>query len=144
MKEIISKLVKRVSSFYPYLKRDLRIAHLKMTPYEFVFKSFKFSLPFSLALTVLFFFIADKAGLPLIVLPLFFAVAFALVFNFAFLNLKGTIIQRQKEIDREVLFAGQYLLIKLYSGKPLLNALIDTTKSYGVASKYIKEIVDDI
>ena len=36
------------------------------------------------------------------------------------------------------------MLIKLYSGRPLLNALIDTSKSYGVASKYIKEIVNDI
>ena len=144
MREIIGRLVKRVSSFYPHLKRDIRIAHLKMDPQEFVFKNLKFALPFSLGLTVLFFFIADKAGIPLIFLPIFFIVAFALVFNFAFLKLKGTIVRRQKEIDREVLFAGQYLLIKLYSGKPLLNALIDTTKSYGIASKYIKEIVDDI
>ena len=144
MREIIGRLAKRISSFYPHLKRDIRIAHLKMKPHEFILKNFKFSLPFSLSLTILFFFVADKAGIPLILLPLFFIIAFVLVFNFAFLKLKGTIIQRRKEIDKEVLFAGQYLLIKLYSGKPLLNALIDTTKSYGVASKYIKEIVDDI
>jgi pilus assembly protein TadC len=88
--------------------------------------------------------VADKAGLPLALLPFAFIMFFFLLFNFEFLKLKGRIIRRQKEIDREVLFAGQYLLIKLYSGKPLLNALIDTTKSYGVASKYIKEIVDDV
>src|SRR3989338_7347458 len=144
MREIIGRLAKRISSFYPHLKRDIRIAHLKMKPHEFILKNFKFSLPFSLSLTILFFFVADKAGIPLILLPLFFIIAFVLVFNFAFLKLKGTIIQRRKEIDKEVLFAGQYLLIKIYSGKPLLNALIDTTKRYGVASKYIKEIVDDI
>src|SRR3989338_7221658 len=144
MKEIISKLISRISSFYPHLKRDIRIAHLKTTPYDFVFKAIKFSLPFSLGLTILFFFLANKAGIPLAILPFFFVIAVILVFNFAFLKLKGIIIRRQKEIDKEVLFAGQYLLIKLYSGKPLLNALIDTTKSYGVASKYIQEIVDDI
>tara|TARA_Y100000310_G_C20619558_1_gene782518 strand:+ start:917 stop:1573 length:657 start_codon:yes stop_codon:yes gene_type:complete len=88
--------------------------------------------------------VADKAGILLVLIPIAFIVIFFTVFNFAFFKLKGIIIQRQKEIDREVLFAGQYLLIKLYSGKPLLNALIDTTKSYGVASKYIKEIVDDV
>ena len=144
MREIIGRLAERISSFYPHLKSDIRIAHLRVTPYEFVFKNLKFALPFSLGLTILFFFVADKAGIPLIVIPFFFIIAFVLVFNFAFLKLKGTIIKRQKEIDKEVLFAGQYLLIKLYSGKPLLNALMDTTKSYGVASKYIKEIVDDI
>lgn len=144
MRRFMSKLVQRISSFFPKLKKEIRIAHLKTTPQEFVYKSLKFSLPFSLGLTVLFFFIADKAGLPLILIPAVFIVLFFLVFNFQFLKLKAKITQRQKEIDQEVLFVGQFLLIKLYSGRPLLNALIDTSESYGVASKYMKEIVNDI
>ena len=144
MKIAINKLVQRISSSFPDLKKELRIAHIKTTPQEFVYKSLKFSLPFSLGLTILFFFIVDKAGLPLILIPVAFIVIFISVFKFAFLKLKAKIVQRQKEIDREVLFAGQYLLIQLYSGRPILNALIYTSKSYGVASKYIKEIVDDI
>jgi pilus assembly protein TadC len=140
----IAKLVQRISSFYPDLKKNMRIAHIKKTPYEFVYDNLKFSMPFSFGLTILFFFISDKLGVPGFFLPFVFIAIFVLVFNFAFLKIKAKIIKRQKEIDKEVLFAGRYLLIKLYSGKPLLNALIDTTKSYGVASKYIKEIVDDI
>ena len=77
-------------------------------------------------------------------IPIVFILLSILVFYFGFLKLRTKIIKRQKEIDREVLFAGQYMLVKLYSGKPLLNVLIDTSKSYGVASKYIKEIVNDI
>ena len=144
MEIAINKLVQRISSSFPDLKKELRIAHIKTTPQEFVYKSLKFSLPFSLGLTILFFFIVDKAGLPLILIPVAFIVIFISVFKFAFLKLKAKIVQRQKEIDREVLFVGQYLLIQLYSGRPILNALIYTSKSYGVASKYIKEIVDDI
>ena len=144
MKKAITKLVQRISTFFPHLKKQIRIAHLKTTPYEFIYKNLKSSLAFSLALTILFFFVADKAGLPLILIPVAFIVFFILVFNFAFLKIKSKIIQRQRKIDQEVLFVGQYLLIMLYSGKPLLNALIDTSKSYGVASKYIKEIINDI
>jgi pilus assembly protein TadC len=144
MKIAISKLVQRISSFFPNLKKDIRIAHIKSTPQEFIHNNLKFSLPFSLGLTVLFFFILDKAGLTLWLLVPAFIISFIVIFNFLFLKLKAQIVKRQKEIDREVLFVGQYLLIKLYSGRPLLNALIDTTKSYGVATKYIKEIVDDI
>ena len=144
MEIAINKLVQRISSSFPDLKKELRIAHIKTTPQEFVYKSLKFSLPFSLGLTILFFFIVDKAGLPLILIPVAFIVIFISVFRFAFLKLKAKIVQRQKEIDREVLFAGQYLLIQLYSGRPILNALIYTSKSYGVAAKYMKEIVDDI
>ena len=140
----IQKIVQKASSLHPGLKKQLRIAHLRVSPQEFVYSSFKFALPFSLGLTVLFFFIVDKAGLPLGLLPIAFIMLFFLVFNFQFIKLKARIIKRQKEIDREVIFAGQYLLIKLYSGKPLLNALVDTSKSYGVASKYIGEIITDI
>lgn len=144
MKIAIRKLVQRISSFFPKLKKQIRIAHLKITPQEFIYNNLKSSLLMALGLTVLSFFVIDKAGLPLIFVPLAFVVIFFLMFQFTFLKLKGKIIARQHEIDREVLFVGQYLLIKLYSGRPLLNALIDTSNSYGVASKYIKEIVDDI
>jgi len=57
---------------------------------------------------------------------------------------KGIIRRREREINKEILFAGRYLLVKLESGMPLFNALIDISKSYGVAAKYFKEIVDDI
>jgi len=144
MKIYLSNIVQRISSFFPKLKKDIKIAHVKGTPQEFILQDLKFSFPFALGLTILFFFVFDKADIPLYLLPAAFIIIFILVFNFAFLKLKSKIVQRQKEIDREVLFAGQYLLVKLYSGKPLLNALIDTSNSYGVASKYMKEIVKDI
>ncbi len=140
----IQKIVQMVASHHPGLKKQLRIAHIRVSPQEFVYGSFKFALPFSLGLTVLFFFIVDKAGLPLGLLPMIFIMLFFTVFNFQFMKVKARIVKRQKEIDREVIFAGQYLLIKLYSGKPILNALVDTSKSYGVASKYIGEIIADI
>ena len=144
MKNGTDKLVDRISSFYPKLKKDIRVAHLNQTPHEFVYKALKNSLFMSFGLTILFFFIASKAKLSLLLVPIAFAAFLIIFFNYSFLTLRGRIIKRQKEIDKEVLFAGQYLLIKLYSGKPLLNSLIETTKSYGVASKYMQEIVDDI
>ena len=56
----------------------------------------------------------------------------------------GIIKKREREIDQEVLFVGRYLLVKLQSGEPLYNSLIDASKSYGSSAKYIKEIVDDV
>jgi pilus assembly protein TadC len=52
--------------------------------------------------------------------------------------------KRAREIDKDVLFAGRFLLVKINSGKPLINSIIDASNSYGVASKYFKEIVRDI
>ena len=144
IKDAIQKLVQRISAQFPNLKKQIRTVHLQVTPQQFIYNNIKFALPFSIGLTVLFFFLVDKAGLPYALLPLAFICFFFFVFQFEFLKLRAKITRRQKEIDREVLFAGQYLLIKLYSGKPLLNALVETSKSYGVASKYMGEIVKEI
>jgi pilus assembly protein TadC len=48
------------------------------------------------------------------------------------------------DINKEVLFAGRFLLVKLNSGKPLVNALIEASQSYGVSNRYFLEIVRDI
>ena len=140
----IADIIHRITSNFPSLKKDLLIAHLKQTPQEFISRNLKFSAIYSFLLSASFFFILDKAEQPKLLLLPAFLVFFILFFGFAFLKVKGQIKKRASEIDREVLFAGRYLLIKLYAGRPLLNALLDTSKSYGVASKYIKEILDDI
>ena len=142
--ELLRRLARRLLPLYPNLADQIKTAHLKITPVKYIYKTLKFSIPFSLGLTVLFFFVVDKAELPLILIPFAYIIILFLVFNFGLLKIRATIIKRQKEIDREVLFTGQFLLVKLYAGKPLINALTDTTKCYGIASKYMKEIVDDI
>ena len=99
---------------------------------------------YALMFTALLFFVLKKASLPIFLLvPIYFAL-FALMFQYSLLGVKSKIRKREKEIDKEVLFVGRYLLVKLYSGRPLLNALIETASSRGIAAKYVKELVDDI
>ena len=134
----------RVSSHFPLLKRDLRIAHLPYSPTQFVSKNLKASALYAFLFTILFFFVIKKAGLSYFMLVPVFVVFLALIFEYSLLGIKAKIKHREHEIDKEVLFVGRYMLVKLYSGRPLLNALIETAKSRGITAKYIKEIVDDI
>lgn len=103
-----------------------------------------FALYFSVGITVLLFFLFQRLDMPLLFLapefPLLFIISYAFMLN----TPKGIIRKRQREIDKEVLFAGRYLLVKMESGAPLFNSLIDASKGYGVASKYFREIVDEI
>jgi pilus assembly protein TadC len=126
------------------LKKNLRIAKINQTPKEFVKSSLTNTLFMSFSLTVLLFFYFDKNDTPLYwLVPIFIFLAYIFyMFNQA--KLKSKIIKRQKDIDKDVLFAGRYLLVKLNSGQPLMNALSDASKSYGIASNYFKEIVRDI
>src|SRR3989338_9476919 len=94
--------------------------------------------------SVLFFFVLDKAGLPIVLLLPAWIVFSVLIFQYMMITLKAKIKKRERDINKEVLFVGRYLLVKIYSGRPLLNALIETANSRGIAAKYIKEIVDEI
>ncbi len=120
------------------------MAHLKETPSEFLAKSLNMAFILSITFTFLLFMIFDKKNLPKFLLFPAFMILFFLFFKFNFLKIKGTIKKREGEINKEVLFIGHYLLIKLYSGRPLLNALIETSKSKALIAKSIKDIVNDI
>ena len=126
------------------LQHQLRVAHIDATPEEFVRTTFTRSSMYVLLLGFLFFMLADSQGWPfytviLAVLGMYIA---ALWFGMQQPRIKG--YSRARDIDREVIFAGRYLLVKLNSGKPLVNALFDAANSYGVANNYFKEIVRDI
>lgn len=98
----------------------------------------------TIATLVLVFFIFEIAGISLIFLVLLAPVFLSGYFYFFLMSPKNIINKRKRELDQEVLFAGRFLLVKVNAGRPLLNALIEGSQSYGVASKYFKEIVDDI
>ena len=128
----------------PDLKRLLRIAKVKQGPRAFVAKGLKLATFSSITITILMFFLFDKLELPLVWLLLVFPVSFLLTMLFILQMPYGIMRKREREINKEILFAGRYLLVKMESGYPLFNTLIDASKSYGVCADYFKEIVDDI
>lgn len=98
----------------------------------------------TLAAVIFLFFIFEVAGISLGWLLLLAPALLIGLFYFFLMSPKNVINKRRRELDQEVLFAGRFLLVKVNAGRPLLNALIEGSQSYGVASKYFKEIVDDI
>lgn len=141
-------IIRTVQKQFPSLKHDLLAAHMDVTPEDYVKKTLRSCFLSSISFAILSFFPMSKAGLPtalkILLVPMIFAIVFMFMMTLQFNIPKAVVKTRGKEIDNEVLFAGRFLLIKLSSGKPLFNALIDTSQSYGVAAKYFKEIVDDI
>ncbi len=137
-------LASALASQYPGLKRELRMARIDSRPEEYIRKSLKNAFFMALSLTILLFFYFDKSGGPLATLPVVLLGLGFVFFQFNMIKARAAVIKKQKEIDRDVLFAGRYLLVKLNSGQPLVIALSDASKSYGVASKYFREIVKDI
>ncbi|MFH1211591.1 MAG: type II secretion system F family protein [Candidatus Woesearchaeota archaeon] len=129
---------------FPELKEELKKANIGLKPVDYVSKNIKSALFLAVLVALLAFFVFSKNGMSFFVLMLVFIALFFLFFMFFMASVKVKILRKAKKIDKEVLFAGRFLLIKLRSGKPLLNSLIDASRSYGVASDFFKEIVRDI
>src|SRR3989339_958787 len=129
---------------FPNLKKDLVRAGISDTAEKYVKDTFQMTLIMSFGISVvsIFFFLKYKINIMLSILILFFCLL--LFFAFFLKRAEVRIIKREKEIDRDVLFAGRFLLVKINSGKPLINAIGDASISYGVAGKFFKEIVRDI
>ena len=136
-----------VARKFPGLKKMLRMAHVKQDPEQYVKRALRLAFYAAFALTVIAFFVTAKMMPPKKVVGIVLLVMMCSFFMVSFFLLnapKGIIRKRQREIDKHVLFAGRYILMKLESGSPIITTLIDASKGYGIAAKYFKEIVDQI
>ncbi len=137
-------MLKYLTSKFPHLKHQLRVAHMATKPEAFIKRALTRAALGSFLLSILLAMLISKTNGSW---GLWAFVTVAMFLGGFWLGMKKPLILARKravDIDREVLFAGRFLLIKLHSGKPLVNALIEAAQSYGVASKYFAEIVRDI
>lgn len=137
-------IYKEIASKYPELKRKLSVAHIDKSPEQFVERNIKIAGIMSVVVLLGSFLLFSGMGISLLLLPLVFFIALLGLFHLFMHSVDVEIRKLAKQIDKDVLFAGRFLMIKLNSGKPLMNAIVDASNSYGVANMYFKEIVRDI
>ena len=131
------------------IKNKLITAHLDKDAIKFIKKSAFTALFASIAFAILVFMLIDKLrpallGKNLLISFLIFIIGYVLVFLFMLHTIDIYIVKRKREMDQEVLFAGRYLLIKMHSGVPFFNSLIDASRVFGIAGKYFKEIINEV
>lgn len=137
-------LVSSIVARNPGLKRKLYMAALDITPEMYVKDKLKKTTMVAGTLGVLAFFFIDKVGYNPVWAAVILIVSFLLLFRMQMKQVDATVAKRAKMIDKDVLFAGRFMLIKLNSGRPLINAIEDATRTYGVSNEYFKEIIKDI
>tara|TARA_Y100000034_G_scaffold96396_1_gene117362 strand:+ start:6449 stop:7246 length:798 start_codon:yes stop_codon:yes gene_type:complete len=135
----LSNVVHLVKKVFPKLEHDLVSARLDFTIEKYAKKIMMQSLFVSIFFAFIGFFVLGiKIAIPVLI------VAFCGGFWFFGNYPKSLIKKREKDINRNLLFAGRYLLIKLESGAPLFLSMIGVSKSYGEAGKAFNDIVQDI
>ena len=132
---------------FPGLKRSLRLANIKRTPEQYLKRAVRLACYGAFAIAAFTFFLTARTlEIPVVLVFMLFGACIGAGLTFYFLvnAPKGIAKKRQREIDRDVLFAGRYMLMKLESGSPITVALADASRGFGIAAKYFKEIMDRI
>jgi len=134
----------KLASENPELKRKLTMAKIEKEPLVYIRNTFLSSFWLAGTCGFAYFLFALGIGLNPLGTIVFFFLSWYLLYKLLFRLVDVKIRRVAKDIDREVLFAGRFLLVKLHAGRPLITALSEASKSYGVANKYFQEIVHDI
>ncbi|MBI4439261.1 type II secretion system F family protein [Candidatus Woesearchaeota archaeon] len=75
---------------------------------------------------------------------LLFPVLFIVLF-FYLLKMPDIVILRiEREIEKDIVFAGRFLIIEMNSGVPLYDAMRNVSKNYEAIGKYFRDIVEKV
>lgn len=137
-------LFQRISKAFPSLKIKLKQAGMNDKPEDFIRKTFTSAFYMTTGLVVLLFLVLAKLDL----IKSFMFLIVPVVFFFMFLYMVRLpdvkIARREKDISKEIVFAGRFVIIELESGVPLYNAMLNVSKNYDVIGKYFKELTDKV
>ena len=140
----LNSVIQRISKAFPGLKIKLKQAGMDDKPENFIKKTFVSAFYMATGLAVFLFLILAKfdllKGVLFLIVPIIFFVMF-----FYMIRLPDVKISRkERDISKEIVFAGRFIIIELESGVPLYNAMLNVSKNYEVIGRYFKEITNKV
>ncbi len=139
-----SPLIARIARRFPDLEMKLLQAGLRDTPETFLKKVFVVAFMYTTLLNVAFFLFLVKLEALVLLIFAAFPLSFLVLFFYFIKMPEMRIMRRKKEIDKELVFAGRFLLIELASGVPLYDSLKNIAKTYPSTGKLFQRIVDKV
>jgi archaeal flagellar protein FlaJ len=139
-----SLIFRRIARSIPGLAIKLKEAGINQTPEDFVQKSAFTSFYITTGVTVFLGAVLAKIGPFVSIAAAMFPIILFVMFMYLLKMPDMLIIKKEKEINKEIVFAGRFLIVELESGVPLYNAIKNVIKSYKILGKYFQEIIDDI
>lgn len=137
-------LYQRFAKTFPMLKAKLKQAGMDDKPEDFVKKTIFSAFYMTTGLVMLVFLVLAKynvlKGVLLLGVPVIFIIMFVYLIKLPDLK----ITRKEKEISREIIFVGRFIIIELESGVPLYNTMLNVSKNFDVVGRYFKEITDKI
>jgi len=141
---MVFQLFPSIARSMPSLKGKLKRAGLQYRPEDFIKRTFLTATYLTVGVVFAFGLILQSFGSLNLIFFLSIPVAFG-VFFFYFLKYPDVrISKKEKEVAREIVFAGRHLIIELESGVPLYNALVNLSRNYESVGKYFRAVTDKV
>ena len=139
----IKSIIRRIVFSNPDLSKKLKLAGMNMSPFQYVFQTLYLTFLFAGGLSIFFVILFSDSPMFLVSLIAIILVMIPLVYLFLFrlVDVKGA--QLGREIEGDILFVSEYLLVVLESGVPLLNALEQLSKIDRPGGKFIERVLRD-
>ncbi len=137
-------LFRKIAEGIPWLPLKLKQAGMKDTPEEFVKKTFLSAFYVTTAVGFFVWMMLSRLRVSVAPIIVFSLILFVFMVMY-FLRVPDVKISVQRRlIDRELVFAGRFLIIELESGVPLYDALLNASRSFRTIGPAFKEIIDRI
>lgn len=140
----LNTLFQRIAKASPGFKIKLKQAGIEYRPEDFIKKTFISAFYMTTGIVVFLFLVLAKLnvlkGILFLLVPLIFIVMFFYMIRIPDMRIS----KKERDISKEIVFAGRFIIIELESGVPLYNAMFNVSKNYEVVGKYFKEITDKI
>jgi len=140
----LNTVFQRIAKASPGLKLKLKQAGMDDKPEDFIKKAFLSAFYMTTGLIVSLFLVLAKLNVLKGFLFLAVPVIFFVMFFYMIRLPDARISRKEKEISKEIVFAGRFIIIELESGVPLYNAMLNVSKNYEVIGRYFKEITDKV
>ena len=140
----LNTIFQRVAKAAPMLKMKLKQAGIDDKPEDFIKKTFVSAFYMTTGLVVALFLVLAKFNVLKGIMFVFVPVIFFVMFFYMIRLPDVKISKKEREISKEIVFAGRFIIIELESGVPLYNAMVNVSKNYEVIGRYFKEITDKI
>ncbi len=140
----LNTIFQRISKSFPDFKLKLKQAGIDQKPEDFIKRTLMSAFYMTTGLVFLLFLLLAKLNLLKGVLFLIVPIIFVVMFSYMFRLPDMRILKKEREISKEIVFAGRFIIIELESGVPLYNAMLNVSKNFEIVGKYFKEITDKV
>jgi flagellar protein FlaJ len=141
---ISSRLIKRIAKNMPGLSTKLIQSGIIETPEEFIKKTLLSTFYMTTGIGVLVLTIFAQLEILSNIMYFIFPLFYVFMFSYMLKIPDVKIMKKGREISKEIVFAGRFLIIELESGVSLYDAMENVSKNYKVIGNYFKEITDKV